>query len=98
MDRNKEQDESSDEIKTGQTGPLNFEVEDGIYEAGELVDKFRKILVRMNKADNATNQDPNAESQLIQFPYNELYKTSPYSEIYDWEKYLQPEDAEQLFS
>lgn len=72
--------------------PANFDIEDGIYQAGDLVDKFRGILLRMNKGGADKSMSGETQKEIV-FPFNELYKTSPFKEIYDWESIIIPEDT-----
>ncbi len=73
--------------------PANFDIEDGIYQAGDLVDKFRGILKRMNKGDASKSMGGETEMEMV-FPFNELYKSSPFKDIYDWEHLIIPEGVD----
>lgn len=65
---------------------INVDIRDGIYQAGSLVDTFRRILMCMNTSDNnmGSVSGPSPVDMDIILPFNELYKKSPYNYMFDW--------------
>ena len=68
-------------------GPINFDIEPGIYQAGLLVDTFQKILMRMNNTTADLSKSSSFDGRF-NFPYNELHESSRFRHLYDWEHLL----------
>jgi hypothetical protein len=72
-------------------------IDGGVYQAGRLLDIFKKILQRMNNSNDkkgvsAPTPGDKPTPPKVTFPYNELYKTSPFRYLYDWESLVKYEE------
>lgn len=83
--------EEEDEYGNKKSQVVNFEVEDGIYQAGDLVEIFKRILLRMNNNDSKQEV---AKSDSHVFPINDLHESSKYKSTVDWDYLLSKEDRE----
>lgn len=71
---------------------INFDVQDGIYQAGDLVKIFRDILQRMNASD--TPAKDTAVSHCHEFPMNDMNPSSKFKMTIDWEDIMSKDDKE----
>ncbi len=84
-----EEDEENQQIVQAQA--ISFEMEPGIYQAGELVEIFNNIMKKMNGTTN-TISDESSRSSEHAFPLNDLHPTSKYRSTIDWEHIAGRED------
>lgn len=81
------EDNLDDNDKDGDTKKslqaIDFSVEEGIYQAGELVDIFRGILSRINNREGSTLESNSNNSHV--FPMNDLHPTHAYGIMIDWD-------------
>ena len=85
-----EEDEDEEDAPVQQNQGLNFEVEEGIYQAGDLVEIFQRILMRMNTSVNDSSGSGRSEAHV--FPLNDLHESSKYRSTVDWEHLASKED------
>lgn len=92
IDDDDDDDQELDSITSKNYEAIKVDVEDGIYQAGDLVKIFRDILKRMNTGTHETGSS--GVTHAHNFPLNDLHPESKYGITVDWEDLLTREDRE----
>lgn len=87
-----DEDENEEDTSNLKGEAIRVDVQDGIYQAGDLVKIFRDILKRMNTGTQDTC--PLGSTRSHNFPLNDLHPDSKYRMTLDWEDLIGREDRD----